>query len=216
MRDAWIGDEHNQSCGIIFFGKQRYLQIQPKFEQVKRALWLVEISRHIHPFSVRSLFIKSPVAHLFLYSTVLYVEYRKGSDLNLIVSKMQIASLWHIVLVFSAWVFGLEFLVVNKCMEQTIWPALTGNTSANPASDPLPSGAILHPGESIKTRPIVTPWSGRIWARQFCALDGSGCLLGDCGSSSCWGRSSVRTTLFEVTAGHYETIYDISLGMYLP
>ena len=104
----------------------------------------------------------------------------------------------------------LTFIIFNNCSSD-IWPAITGNTSS---VDPLPPGLSLGPGDHHITTAIQTPWSGRVWPRQYCQSNGMQCRVGDCGSPSCWGSSSSGTTLFEVTASTSGIWYDISLGMY--
>ncbi|KAH7132916.1 PR5-like protein [Dactylonectria macrodidyma] len=105
----------------------------------------------------------------------------------------------------------ITFTIVNNCSDQSIWPALTGNTSLIGSPNPLTSSSPLFPKQSIQTFPIPLPWSGRIWARQFCASDGTNCLIGDCSESTCWGYSSQNTSLFEITASDLQVVYDVSL-----
>lgn len=112
--------------------------------------------------------------------------------------------------------------VVNNSTNQTIWPAIegTGSYVVSPSGgrvidnsrNPLPDGLALEPKSQVQIPLTSFPWSGRVWARQYCTPDGSGCILGDCGHSSCWGRSSTGTTLFEITILHDKMFYDISLG----
>lgn len=106
----------------------------------------------------------------------------------------------------------ITFNIVNNCSDQSIWPALTGNTALIGSPNPLTSSSPLFPKQSIQTFPIPLPWSGRIWARQFCASDGTNCLIGDCSESTCWGHSSQNTSLFEITASDLQVVYDVSLG----
>ncbi|KAK2036906.1 PR5-like protein [Colletotrichum somersetense] len=77
--------------------------------------------------------------------------------------------------------------------------------------DPLPDGLALKANSQVQISLNSLPWSGRIWARQYCSPNGTDCVLGDCGHSSCWGRSSSGTTLFEITAQKGKMYYDISL-----
>ncbi|KAL7940394.1 PR5-like protein [Trichoderma barbatum] len=95
-------------------------------------------------------------------------------------------------------------------LSQNVWPAI-GKSLGTGISDPLPNGIIIPPGQRHQTALIPIPWSGRVWPRQFCSDVGDNCLLGDCGSSSCWDRSSTNTTLFEVTVQPEDMYYDISL-----
>lgn len=108
----------------------------------------------------------------------------------------------------------VTFTVINNCSHQTIWPAVGGNLEVNGQAirDPLPPGLALEPFQSFATPPFPLPWSGRIWARQHCNSDGTNCRIGDCGTSSCWGKSAKPVTLFEVTAKEGAVWYDISLG----
>lgn len=112
---------------------------------------------------------------------------------------------------------SITFKLVNNC-SRPIWPAIGQNapslnpTWLTPDLDPLPPGHRLGPSESFHTKPIPQPWGGRIWGRQNCSLNGTNCLLGDCSASSCWSKSSSRTTLFEVSATGNGVYYDISLG----
>ncbi|KAK1659774.1 PR5-like protein [Colletotrichum godetiae] len=76
---------------------------------------------------------------------------------------------------------------------------------------PLPEGLALEANSQVQIYLSSFPWSGRVWARQYCEAGGLNCVLGDCGHPSCWGRSSTGTTLFEITAQKDKMYYDISL-----
>lgn len=110
----------------------------------------------------------------------------------------------------------ISFKLVNNCSDQTIWPAMYANAPTDPGLDPLTPGLSLRPGASVQTKPLPLPWGGRIWARQFCSVFGTDCLIGGCPGRSCWPTGGgfallEKTTLFEIFAD--ETIsYDISLG----
>lgn len=108
----------------------------------------------------------------------------------------------------------ISFLFVNNCsINDTIWPALTGNVTQSPA--PLPSNLALGSGAQYRSSPIAAPWSGRAWPRQGC--NNGTCQVGDCGGWNCWGSSAGDTTLFEITIDYAGNIfYDISLGMFKP
>ncbi|KAK1965658.1 Osmotin, thaumatin-like protein [Colletotrichum sublineola] len=116
---------------------------------------------------------------------------------------------------------NLVLTVVNNSTNQTIWPAIEaagsyvefsdGGRLIDYSQDPLPDGLSLEANSQVKISLNSFPWSGRVWARQYCSPDGTGCVLGDCGHSSCWGRSSADTTLFEITAQKDKVYYDISL-----
>ncbi|KAF4417958.1 Pathogenesis-related protein 5 [Colletotrichum fructicola] len=109
--------------------------------------------------------------------------------------------------------------IVNNSSDHTIWPAIEGSPLSEPtlsdggvvSGDPLPEGLALLANSTVKVALPQTNWSGRLWARQYCSADGTGCVLGDCGSRSCWGRSSTLTTLFELTVLSDKIYYDISL-----
>ena len=106
----------------------------------------------------------------------------------------------------------ISFLLINGCADQTIWPAIQGNPPADPVLDPLPAGLSLKPGQWARSKPLPLPWSGRIWARQYCFASGLSCLVGACPAPSCWLHSSGNTTLFELSASDNGVHYDISLG----
>ncbi|GJC88052.1 thaumatin-like protein 1 [Colletotrichum liriopes] len=111
--------------------------------------------------------------------------------------------------------------VVNRSTNQTIWPAVeaagshvvssSGESVIDYSQNPLPTGLALKPNSQVQIPLTYFPWSGRVWARQYCSPNGKGCVLGDCGHSSCWGRSSNVTSLFEITAQEDVMYYDISL-----
>ncbi|KAJ4836300.1 hypothetical protein Tsubulata_049989 [Turnera subulata] len=126
-----------------------------------------------------------------------------------------------ISLCFLRGVEPASFKFVNKC-RYTIWPGLLSGAT----SPQLPTtGFVLKPG---KSRAVTVPksWSGRMWARTFCAQDSSGkfsCLTADCGSGKveCGGSGAKPpATLAEFTlngAGGLD-FYDVSLvdGYNLP
>lgn len=104
------------------------------------------------------------------------------------------------------------FNLINNCSSQHIWPAIH-TAYGDITLDPLRDILIIPPNTSVQTLPLSIPWSGRVWARQFCSSRGDNCLLGDCGSSSCLHSSSASTTLFEMTVLEADNMnYDISLG----
>jgi hypothetical protein len=104
--------------------------------------------------------------------------------------------------------------LVNHCSSQTIWPAVTGTMIPNGEAidDPLPPGFALRPLARYTIDAVSLPWTGRIWARQYCSPRGTECKVGDCGSSTCLGRSSSNVTLFEMTALMDVVWYNLSLG----
>lgn len=106
----------------------------------------------------------------------------------------------------------LSVTLVNNCAEQTIWPAISSGANADPALDPLPSGAQLQPFQSIELTMPRTWVSGRIWAKQYCDATGAHCRVGGCGSVSCWQQSVAWATLFEITVIDGRASYDLSLG----
>ncbi|KAM5527309.1 hypothetical protein FOXYSP1_20181 [Fusarium oxysporum f. sp. phaseoli] len=107
----------------------------------------------------------------------------------------------------------ITFTLKNQCSSEVIWPAIQGSleVNGNTINDPIPAGLALNPFKSFTTAPFPVPWSGRIWARQHCKGDGTNCRVGDCGASSCWGKSTKAVTLFEVTAEPEKLWYNLSL-----
>ncbi|GKD43216.1 thaumatin-like protein 1b, partial [Tanacetum coccineum] len=107
-----------------------------------------------------------------------------------------------------------SFKITNKC-RHTIWPGiLTG------ADRPVlnPTGFVLKSGQS-RTLRVPVSWSGRIWGRTDCRVDGSGrlvCVTADCGSGkvACEGRGAEPpATLAEFTLNGDQGLdfYDVSL-----
>ncbi|PWA55024.1 Thaumatin [Artemisia annua] len=114
-----------------------------------------------------------------------------------------------------------SFKIINKC-RHTIWPGiLTG------ADRPVlnPTGFMLKSGQS-RTLRVPVSWSGRLWGRTDCGVDGSGrlvCVTADCGSGkvACEGRGAEPpATLAEFTLNGDQGLdfYDVSLvdGYNLP
>lgn len=99
----------------------------------------------------------------------------------------------------------------NKCT-YTVWPGIQPS-----------SGQMLLAGGGFKLSPkraytlnLPPLWSGRFWGRHGCSFDRSGrgrCVTGDCGGSLlCNGAGGVPpATLAEITLGHDQDFYDVSL-----
>jgi hypothetical protein len=110
-----------------------------------------------------------------------------------------------------------QWTVINKCT-QTVWVGIYGQ--------PLPEGGgfRLDAGQG---RTITLPsgkWTGRLWGRTGCAVDGAAarCETGDCGQQLMCGGATGKTpaTLAEFTLGDGASpdFYDLSLvdGYNLP
>jgi hypothetical protein len=110
-----------------------------------------------------------------------------------------------------------QLSVINKCA-QTVWLGVYGT--------PVPEGGgfRLDAGQS---RTITVPpgkWTGRLWGRTGCAVDGAAarCETGDCGQKLMCGGATGKTpaTLAEFTMGDGANpdFYDLSLvdGYNLP
>ncbi|CAN1856396.1 Thaumatin-like protein [Linum perenne] len=100
---------------------------------------------------------------------------------------------------------------VNKC-GHPVWPGIQPS-----AGKPILAGGGFHlPANKPFTLPLPDLWSGRFWGRHGCAFDGAGrgkCATGDCGGSlHCNGiGGSPPATLAEITLGHDQDFYDVSL-----
>ncbi|KAH7852923.1 hypothetical protein Vadar_031008 [Vaccinium darrowii] len=100
----------------------------------------------------------------------------------------------------------------NKCTHP-VWPGI----------QPGAGQPILNRGGGFKLLPtksyhlkLPPSWSGRIWGRHGCSFDASGrgsCATGDCGGSLfCNGLGGAPpATLAEITLGHEQDFYDVSL-----
>ncbi|KAL9242098.1 hypothetical protein vseg_016133 [Gypsophila vaccaria] len=133
----------------------------------------------------------------------------------------KIIALAIILFLFISDANSINLIISNNC-PYTIWPGTL--TSSGPA---LPStGFELTHGASytLATQPS---WSGRIWARTQCSVDGATqkfvCATADCGSGQipCNGKGAIPpASLVEFTlngAGNMD-FYDVSLvdGFNLP
>ncbi|XP_074276503.1 thaumatin-like protein 1 [Silene latifolia] len=114
---------------------------------------------------------------------------------------------------------SINFIIRNNC-PYTIWPAtLTGSGPALPST-----GFELAHGASY-TLAAQPSWSGRIWARSQCTMDGARfvCRSADCGSGqvACNGAGAIPpATLVEFTLNGNGNMdfFDVSLvdGFNLP
>ncbi|KAF3332248.1 thaumatin-like protein 1b [Carex littledalei] len=126
------------------------------------------------------------------------------------------ATLFSLLLLFSAFLGAQStFKVTNNC-GYTIWPGILSNAGLAPLTT---TGFQLQPGE---TRVIEVPasWSGRLWARTLCTSDPTSgkfsCATGDCGSGTveCGGGGAappVSLVEFTLNGGGNNDFYDVSL-----
>ncbi|XP_072972965.1 thaumatin-like protein 2 [Typha angustifolia] len=113
-------------------------------------------------------------------------------------------------------------LTLNNSCPYTIWPAI----STNPGS-PNPPDAYAGfelPSRALKTLDMPPAgWSGRAWARTFCAGNGPGnaftCATGDCrtGNIYCGALPSPPVTFIElnladVSQGNTNDSYQVSVA----
>ncbi|KAJ4875040.1 Pathogenesis-related thaumatin superfamily protein [Raphanus sativus] len=99
----------------------------------------------------------------------------------------------------------------NKCT-YTVWPGIQAS-SGQPL---LVGGGFKLSPKRAYTLQLPSLWSGRFWGRHGCSFDRSGrgrCATGDCGGSLlCNGAGGVPpATLAEITLGHDQDFYDVSL-----
>lgn len=99
----------------------------------------------------------------------------------------------------------------NKC-SHPVWPGIQPS-----AGKPILArgGFKLPPNKSHSLR-LPAGWSGRFWGRHGCSFDASGkghCATGDCGGALfCNGLGGTPpATLVEITLGHDQDFYDVSL-----
>ena len=106
--------------------------------------------------------------------------------------------------------------MVNNC-GFTVWPGISGKPVLNITGFELTEG---------KSRSLHTPemWSGHIWGRTGCTINGSGhwsCATGDCGTGEmeCNGQSyRPPVTITEINTSIYQDSYYVSImnGFNLP
>ena len=106
--------------------------------------------------------------------------------------------------------FTLE--IRNRC-NQTICPGYTGTDLLTKEFRGFGPSPCLKYNQfySVGIKPV---WAGRVWPRTGCNENITRCLVGDCGSSDCTGKSSSNTTLVEMTVNTTEVHYDISIGKF--
>lgn len=111
-----------------------------------------------------------------------------------------------------------ELVVINKC-QQPVWVAL-GTQQAVPEG----GGFRLDSGQMRTITMPTGKWSGRLWGRTGCVVEGAGlrCATGDCGGQLGCGLVGGKTpaTLAEITysGDSGPDFYDLSLvdGYNLP
>ncbi|PWA45690.1 bulb-type lectin domain-containing protein [Artemisia annua] len=111
---------------------------------------------------------------------------------------------------------GRRITVVNNC-GFTVWPGISSSPVLNI------TGFELTEGES-RSFQAPTNWTGHIWGRTSCRLNGSGhwsCATGDCGTGEmeCYGKTyTPPVTITEIDIRIYEASYDVSImnGFNLP
>ncbi|GKA26813.1 G-type lectin S-receptor-like serine/threonine-protein kinase, partial [Tanacetum coccineum] len=111
---------------------------------------------------------------------------------------------------------GSSITVVNNC-NFTVWPGISGEPVLNS------SGFELTKGTS-RSFQAPTNWTGYIWGRTGCRLNGSGhwsCATGDCGTGEmeCYGKTyTPPATIAEINIGMNRGSYDVSImnGFNLP
>ncbi|GJY32193.1 G-type lectin S-receptor-like serine/threonine-protein kinase [Tanacetum coccineum] len=104
---------------------------------------------------------------------------------------------------------GTSITVVNNC-NFTIWPGISGEPVLNI------TGLELTKGTS-RSFQAPTKWTGNIWGRTACRLNGSGhwsCSTGDCdtGEMECYGKTyTPPATIAEINIGMNRGSYDVSI-----
>ncbi|GAB4854386.1 hypothetical protein Ancab_022972 [Ancistrocladus abbreviatus] len=131
-------------------------------------------------------------------------------------------SLPHLVLPVAA---ATTFTLLNQC-DYMVWPGIQSRVSNVGEPELSTTGFVLQKGQSTNITPSAS-WSGRFWARTFCAADNSTgkftCRTGDCGLGMvyCSGSgASPPATLaeFQLDGDGGLDFYDVSLvdGYNLP